>query len=73
MAGTTSRIEKEFKMKMGHCNVPEKYPKDLRLGHWVCNQKSQLRRLYNGEPTKITKERIDMLNEIGLAWQAKGI
>uniref|UniRef100_A0A7S4N9C8 Helicase-associated domain-containing protein n=1 Tax=Odontella aurita TaxID=265563 RepID=A0A7S4N9C8_9STRA len=47
----------------GHCDVPEKYSPDPKLGHWVRNQRKFYRR-----QEYISEERIHMLESIGFRW-----
>ena len=53
----------EFKNEYGHCNVSQKWTKDLQLGKWVSHQRSFRR---NG---KISSERIQKLDQIGFRWE----
>ena len=59
---------KEFKRVHGHCNVPTLYPSNKQLGSWVGTQRSQYFKFKDGKAAKITQERIDALNELGLQW-----
>ena len=72
---------KAYKQENGHCNVPRGKGKlgEWKLGRWVQIQRS----LYNGthgslynagklnKPRKLSKERIDALNEIGFVWNLR--
>ena len=54
---------KDYKQENGHCNVPRskgKLGKWVELGQWVENQRFRA--------GKLSKERIDALNEIGFVW-----
>jgi len=52
-----------FRELNGHCDVPEKYGLDPKLGHWVRNQrKFYKRREY------MTEDRKRMLESIGFRW-----
>jgi superfamily II DNA or RNA helicase len=52
----------QFKTEHNHCNVPAKYPKDLRLGKWVDHQRNFYRR------NSLSKERIVRLEKMGFVW-----
>ena len=53
---------KQYKSKHGDCNVPASYDKNHALGNWVRGQRTQFKQ------SKISKERINMLNTIGFNW-----
>ncbi len=52
----------EFKEIYGHCNVPQHWKENKRLGKWVNTQRTARKR------GKITPERETKLNDIGFAW-----
>lgn len=52
----------KFKEKHGHCNLPSNHP---GFGNWPHYQKSQLKLFKEGKKSKITKEKVDKLIEIG--------
>mmetsp|Transcript_19236 Transcript_19236/g.39210 ORF Transcript_19236/g.39210 Transcript_19236/m.39210 type:complete len:106 (-) Transcript_19236:256-573(-) len=60
---------KEFKEHHGNCNVPQKYKANPSLGRWVDNQKTQHKKLYEGKPTHLTIERIQLLVGLGFQWR----
>jgi superfamily II DNA or RNA helicase len=53
-----------YKEKIGNCKVPDEWPDNPQLGHWVAQQ----RRLKKSG--KLHPERERMLNEIGFDWRA---
>ena len=55
----------QFKQANGHCNVPQRYSVNLELGRWVKDQRTS--------KTKgmLSKERTNLLNEIGFSWRLK--
>ena len=64
---------KEYKQKMGHCDVPARYPENKKLGNFVCSQRQQYKALLKNvsgkrPPSCLTPERINLLNEIGFTW-----
>ena len=57
------RLAKEYYEKNGDLNVPRSYAIDgINLGTWILTQ----RKYY--EDGKLSKEKIDMLNDIGMIW-----
>ena len=66
----------EFKKEHGHCNVPARYAKNRRLGIWVSAQRQQYKQQMqsaapveaNSRGTPLTKERIELLNDLGFTW-----
>jgi hypothetical protein len=74
----------EFKRKNGHCNIPNRYKEDRRLGKWVSKLREKRGELdkkeeeyetsnSRGKVTSrtLTKERIEQLDEIGFTWRIK--
>lgn len=49
-----------FKKKEGHCNVPQKYSKPLRLGSWVNTLRLQ--------KSTLSRDRLKRLNALGFDW-----
>ena len=54
---------KAYKLVNGNCNVPKDYPANPSLGSWVENNNRQ-----KIKKKKLSEERIQQLNDIGLAW-----
>ncbi len=50
----------EFKKTHGHCNVPQRWPENIKLGRWVNTQRWRASRL--------TAEKRRMLDELGFVW-----
>lgn len=59
----------EFKKRYNHCNVPRKYHENKPLGWWVCNQRSQFKRLRAGFSSHLTPERVQTLEDMGFLWE----
>ena len=51
---------RNFKERAGHCNVPQKYYHNPKLGRWVSHQR--------GKRLKMSKERASKLDSIGFTW-----
>lgn len=62
---------KEFKAQNGHCFVPRKYPENQPLAYWVERQRQDYRNLQKGKPSKMTADRVGVLEEVGFHWSAK--
>ncbi|KAL7538781.1 hypothetical protein ACHAXR_009317 [Thalassiosira sp. AJA248-18] len=60
---------KRYKDQYGDCNVPQKWKENPSLGRWVDNQKTQHKKLYDGKPTHLTIERIQLLVSLGFNWR----
>lgn len=58
----------QYKKYNGHCNVLQRYTPNKKLGTWVNNQRTEYRKLMNGQKSSMTKERITALEEIGFEW-----
>ncbi|NIN00079.1 MAG: DEAD/DEAH box helicase, partial [candidate division Zixibacteria bacterium] len=55
----------EYRKVHGDCNVPQTWPENPKLGHWISVQ----RRFR--EKGRLSKERIRRLVEIGFIWDKK--
>jgi hypothetical protein len=53
----------EFKKIYGHCNVPQHWKDNKRLGKWVNTQRTAYKR------SKLSPEKQNLLEEIGFAWR----
>lgn len=53
-----------IKNRLGHCNVPAKWPENPKLATWISNQRHKRKK------GLLSKERIGRLNEIGFLWSA---
>ena len=54
-----------FKSRHGDCNVPQRWPDNQRLAHWISNQRQFKRKGY------LSKDRTDRLEQLGFAWSPK--
>ncbi len=52
----------EFKNSSGHCNVPQYFPENPKLGGWVSHQRDHFRQGI------LLDERINRLQEMGFCW-----
>lgn len=60
---------KLFKFQHGHCNVPKRYEPNKNLRIWVRNQQIHYRQMLEGSKSgRMTKERVEKLENIGFEW-----
>ncbi|WP_210498211.1 Helicase associated domain protein, partial [Vibrio crassostreae] len=53
----------EFKKEYGHCNVPAKHKVgEFNLGSWLRNRRAEFKK------GNLSKQKVDKLNELGVAW-----
>ena len=59
----------EYKKEKKNCSVPRDFKvQDVNLGRWVSEQRTQFKKMQNGERSSLTEERITALNTIGFEW-----
>jgi hypothetical protein len=56
----------------GHCNVPEKYWRNLKLAAWVRRQRQQYRLHLKGKTSLLTNLRMQELESLGFEWDRTG-
>ena len=61
----------EYKIQFGHCQVPQQYSANPKLGQWVSRQRSNYRKHTEEEATSMTAEHIRALDGIGFNWGTK--
>lgn len=52
----------------GHCRVPRGYAKNRKLATWVNNQRSQHKRMMEGNASSMSEQKIQQLEKIGFDW-----
>lgn len=60
---------KAFKDANGHCQVPQRYEPDRKLGKWVENQRGRKNGVKGKSP--LTEDEIQRLEAIGFVWSVK--
>lgn len=55
----------DFKSRHGHCNVPQRFPENIRFGRWVNTQRMKFK---NG---KLGMEKQRRLEVLGFSWNTK--
>lgn len=59
----------EFFNYHGHSLVPARYSPNPSLSKWVDTQRQQYKLHMQGKPSSMTKQRIDLLNEVNFQWR----
>eukprot|EP00573_Skeletonema_grethae_P000600 CAMPEP_0201685390 /NCGR_PEP_ID=MMETSP0578-20130828/118_1 /ASSEMBLY_ACC=CAM_ASM_000663 /TAXON_ID=267565 /ORGANISM="Skeletonema grethea, Strain CCMP 1804" /LENGTH=372 /DNA_ID=CAMNT_0048169255 /DNA_START=110 /DNA_END=1228 /DNA_ORIENTATION=- len=58
-----------FKLKHGHCNVPQKYPPNKSLGIWVNKQRMEYNKRIDGKKkSSLNDSRLEQLQSLGFRW-----
>ncbi|CAB9496719.1 helicase [Seminavis robusta] len=60
---------KEFKEQYGHAQVPIGFEDNVQLANWTSTQRQEYKNLLKGKPSRLNERRIQLLNEIGFAWE----
>mmetsp|Transcript_4222 Transcript_4222/g.5937 ORF Transcript_4222/g.5937 Transcript_4222/m.5937 type:complete len:439 (+) Transcript_4222:42-1358(+) len=58
----------EFKQQHGHCDVPQTYAQNPKLGVWVNKQRMEHKNREDGNISTLTDERLERLQGIGFRW-----
>jgi hypothetical protein len=58
----------DYRKIHGHCNVPQKYIENFKLGKWVAHQRCNYRLHLKGKPSAMTTLRIQELESLGFEW-----
>jgi hypothetical protein len=58
----------EYYQQHDNSNVPEDYADNFHLGQWCMNQRTAYKRYAHGEPTALTADRIQLLEEVDFRW-----
>jgi hypothetical protein len=59
----------DYRKIHGHCNVPQKFSENTKLGTWVATQRTQYRLHLEGKRSQITLPRIQELENLGFDWK----
>mmetsp|Transcript_6594 Transcript_6594/g.12541 ORF Transcript_6594/g.12541 Transcript_6594/m.12541 type:complete len:1008 (-) Transcript_6594:383-3406(-) len=62
---------RKYKAEHGNVDVPLKYEKNVPLGAFVNNQRSEYRKLKRGDPSSMTEEKIRDLESLGFQWSVR--
>jgi hypothetical protein len=58
----------DYRKIHGHCNVPQKYSENTKLGRWVAKQRSNYWLHAEGKTSPMTTFRIQELESLGFEW-----
>jgi hypothetical protein len=59
----------DYRKLHGHCNVPQRYSKNIKLGRWVDAQRTHYKLCLKGKASQITLSRIQALESLGFEWK----
>jgi hypothetical protein len=62
----------DYRKIHGHCNVPQRYSENPKLGHWVGQQRRNYRLHLEGNKSYITLPRIQALESLDFEWGIHG-
>jgi hypothetical protein len=58
----------DYRKTNGHCNVPQNYSENFKLGEWVAKQRKKYRLHVEGKTSPMTTFRIQALESLGFEW-----
>jgi len=61
---------KDFRDRLGHCNVPSNFTSNPKLNLWIKEQRRHYALMVQGKPSHMTEERAAKLRSIGFCWDA---
>jgi hypothetical protein len=62
----------DYRKIQGHCNVPQKYSENIKLGRWVNTQRKQYNWHLEGKTSSMTNFRIQALESLDFEWTRYG-
>jgi hypothetical protein len=62
----------DYRKAHRHCNVPQIYNENAKLGRWVKTQRTQYRLHLGGNRSQMTLPRIQKLERLGFEWGSYG-
>ena len=62
---------RQYKEQFGDCLVPRNYEAAPGLGSWIHNQRTQYKLFKAGIHSRITPERVELLESVGFVWDAR--
>ena len=63
----------DYKEEHGDCNVPLGWEPNPKLGTWVAYQRRQHKQWKQGTSSHMTKERAQLLDDMGFAWTTRDV
>jgi len=61
----------DYNKKYGNCLVPIGYKDNVQLSNWVSTQRQEYKLMKDGKPSRLTPERIQLLNAVDFIWEAQ--
>ncbi len=61
----------DFKKKYGHCLIPVSHEENPQLANWVSTQRQEWKAYKSKRPSRLTEERVALLNNAGFVWEAQ--
>jgi hypothetical protein len=61
----------DYRRIKGHCNVPQRYSENAKLGKWVSDQRATYNLHVQGKPSPMTTFRIQALESFGFEWDSR--
>ncbi|GKY98439.1 hypothetical protein MPSEU_000801400 [Mayamaea pseudoterrestris] len=61
----------EFKQRFGHAQVPIGWKENVPLSNWISTQRQEYKLKLKGRNSRLTQERIDLLNKVDFVWEAQ--
>lgn len=62
---------KKFVADFGHTQVPIGWEENVKLSNWVSTQRQEYKNMQNGRTSQLNEHRIELLNELGFAWEVQ--
>lgn len=59
---------KAFVHKYGHAEIPMRWEENVQLSNWVSKQRQDYKLRMKGKSTRLTDERMKLLNDLGFKW-----
>lgn len=61
----------EYQKKHGDCLIPIGYKDNVQLSNWVSTQRQEYKLMRDGRPSRLTDDRIRLLEKVGFVWEAQ--
>lgn len=62
---------KEFLERVGHTQVPIGWEENVKLANWVSTQRQEYKNIRKGRTSQLNDQRIQLLTDIGFAWEVQ--
>ena len=61
----------EYKRKHGDLNVPSRFAENPQLASWVKRQRRMYKEMQEGRPSKLPRDRLVKLSNMGFLWKVR--